>query len=47
MITRSGLEFDPAVFEALGRAVRENTFEVSLPNVALPATPVEPAAATA
>jgi diguanylate cyclase (GGDEF)-like protein len=47
MITRSGLEFDPAVIEALGRAVRENTFEVSLPNVALPATPVEPAAATA
>jgi response regulator RpfG family c-di-GMP phosphodiesterase len=47
MITRSGLEFDPAVIEALGRAVRENIFEVSLPNVALPATPVEPAAATA
>src|SRR5712664_586439 len=47
IVARSGLEFDPAIIEALGRAVRENIFEVSLPNVALPATPVAPAAATA
>jgi putative nucleotidyltransferase with HDIG domain len=47
IVARSGLEFDPAVIEALGRAVRENIFEVSLPTVALPATPVAPAAATA
>ena len=45
MIARSGLEFDPAIIEALGRAVRDNTFEVSLPNVALPAMPVAPVAA--
>jgi putative nucleotidyltransferase with HDIG domain len=48
IIARSGLEFDPAVIEALGRAVRENAFEGNLPNVAFPATAVAvPAPASA
>ena len=34
----SGTEFDPAVVEALGRAVRDGSFELNLPDVALPAT---------
>jgi putative nucleotidyltransferase with HDIG domain len=46
IIARSGLEFDPAVIEALSRAVRENAFEGNLPNVAFPATAITvPAAA--
>jgi putative nucleotidyltransferase with HDIG domain len=38
IVARSGLEFDPAVIEAFGKAVRENVFEVSFPDVAFPAT---------
>jgi diguanylate cyclase (GGDEF)-like protein/putative nucleotidyltransferase with HDIG domain len=34
----SGTEFDPAVVEALGRAVRDGGLELNLPDVALPAT---------
>jgi response regulator RpfG family c-di-GMP phosphodiesterase len=34
----SGSEFDPAAVEALGRAVRDGTFDVILPEVAFPAT---------
>lgn len=34
----SGTEFDPAIVEGLGRAVREGSFELNLPDVALPAT---------
>jgi diguanylate cyclase (GGDEF)-like protein len=40
IIARSGLEFDPAVIEALSRAVHENAFEGNLPNVAFPATAI-------
>jgi len=47
MIARSGLEFDPAIIEALGRAVRENTFERTLLNAAFPATAAAPVGATA
>jgi diguanylate cyclase (GGDEF)-like protein/putative nucleotidyltransferase with HDIG domain len=38
VVTASGSEFDPAAVEALGRAVRDGSFEVSLPEVAFPAT---------
>jgi diguanylate cyclase (GGDEF)-like protein/putative nucleotidyltransferase with HDIG domain len=42
----AGSEFDPAIVEGLGRAVREGSFELNLlPDVALPAT--APVAATA
>jgi diguanylate cyclase (GGDEF)-like protein/putative nucleotidyltransferase with HDIG domain len=34
----SGSEFDPAAVEALGRAVRDGSFDVILPEVAFPAT---------
>ncbi|TAN33718.1 diguanylate cyclase [bacterium] len=34
----SGSEFDPAAVEALGRAVRDGSLELNLPDVALPAT---------
>jgi diguanylate cyclase (GGDEF)-like protein len=37
MIEGSGSEFDPAVVEALGRAVRDGNFELNLPVLALPA----------
>jgi diguanylate cyclase (GGDEF)-like protein/putative nucleotidyltransferase with HDIG domain len=33
----AGTEFDPAVVEALGRAVRDGSFELALPDLALPA----------
>jgi response regulator RpfG family c-di-GMP phosphodiesterase len=35
----SGTEFDPAVIEALGRAVRDGSLQLNLPDVALPAAP--------
>ena len=38
VVTASGSEFEPAAVEALGRAVRDGSFEVSLPEVAFPAT---------
>jgi response regulator RpfG family c-di-GMP phosphodiesterase len=48
IVARSGLEFDPAIVEALAKGVRENIFEVNFPNVAFPATaPVVAAVATA
>ena len=48
IIARSALEFDPAIIEALGRAVREDVFEISFPNMAFPASvPSPPAAVTA
>ena len=33
----SGTEFDPAVVEALGRAVRDGGLELNLPDLAFPA----------
>jgi diguanylate cyclase (GGDEF)-like protein/putative nucleotidyltransferase with HDIG domain len=47
IVMRSGLEFDPAIVEALAKAVRENIFEVNFPNVAFPALAPVVAAATA
>jgi diguanylate cyclase (GGDEF)-like protein/putative nucleotidyltransferase with HDIG domain len=47
IIARSGLEFDPAVVDALSRAVRDNTLEANLPDVAFPAAASAPAAVTA
>jgi putative nucleotidyltransferase with HDIG domain len=41
----SGTEFDPAVVDALGRAVRDGSLELNLPDFAYPAA--VPAAATA
>jgi HD-GYP domain-containing protein (c-di-GMP phosphodiesterase class II) len=38
IVAGSGLEFDPAVIEALGRATREGGLELNLPDLALPAT---------
>jgi len=42
VVAGAGTEFDPAVVEALGRAVRDGSFELALPDLALPAvvTPV-------
>jgi diguanylate cyclase (GGDEF)-like protein/putative nucleotidyltransferase with HDIG domain len=37
VLAGSGTEFDPAVVEALGRAVRDGSFELNLPDLALPA----------
>jgi putative nucleotidyltransferase with HDIG domain len=45
VVVGSGSEFDPAVVEALGRAVRDGGLELNVANLALPAT--APAAATA
>jgi diguanylate cyclase (GGDEF)-like protein len=39
----SGTEFDPAVVEALGRAVKDGSLELNLPDVALPVTVPSPA----
>jgi diguanylate cyclase (GGDEF)-like protein/putative nucleotidyltransferase with HDIG domain len=47
IVVRSGLEFDPAIVEALAKAVRENIFEINFPNVAFPALAPVVAAATA
>ena len=38
VVTASGSEFEPAAVEALGRAVRDGTFDVNPPEVAFPAT---------
>jgi hypothetical protein len=38
----SGSEFDPAVVEASGGAVRDGNLELNLPDLALPATPPAP-----
>lgn len=38
MTEGSGTEFDPAVVEALGRAVRDGNLELNLPDLALPAS---------
>ena len=43
----SGTEFDPAVVEALGRAVRDGSLELNLPDLAYPATAPAPATAAA
>ena len=37
VLSGSGTEFDPAVVDALGRAVRDGSFELNLPDLALPA----------
>ena len=37
VVAGAGTEFDPAVAEALGRAVRDGSFELTLPDLALPA----------
>ena len=38
IVEGSGTEFDPAIVEALGRAVRDGGLELNLPELALPAT---------
>ncbi len=38
----SGIEFDPAVVDALGRAVQDRSLELNLPDLALPAVGVAP-----
>lgn len=40
VVVGSGSEFDPAVVEALGRAVRDGGLELNVPDLALPATAV-------
>ena len=47
VVVGSGTEFDPAVVEALGRAVRDGSLELNLPDLAFPATavPANPVAA--
>jgi putative nucleotidyltransferase with HDIG domain len=42
IVAGSGTEFDPAVVEALGRAVRDGSFELNLPDLALPAVAAIP-----
>jgi putative nucleotidyltransferase with HDIG domain len=42
VLAGSGTEFDPSVVEALGRAVREGSFELNLPDLALPAVAAIP-----
>jgi putative nucleotidyltransferase with HDIG domain len=44
VVVGSGTEFDPAVVEALGRAVRDGSLELNLPELAFPATaaPADP-----
>jgi diguanylate cyclase (GGDEF)-like protein/putative nucleotidyltransferase with HDIG domain len=42
VIAGAGTEFDPAVVEALGRAVRDGSFELTLPDLALPAVVAVP-----
>jgi diguanylate cyclase (GGDEF)-like protein/putative nucleotidyltransferase with HDIG domain len=42
VLSGSGTEFDPAVVEALGRAVRDGSFELNLPDLALPAVAATP-----
>jgi diguanylate cyclase (GGDEF)-like protein/putative nucleotidyltransferase with HDIG domain len=45
IVAGSGSEFDPAIVEGLSRAVREGSFELNLPDVALPATAAAEASA--
>jgi diguanylate cyclase (GGDEF)-like protein len=42
VVAGAGTEFDPAVVEALGRAVRDGSFELNLPDLALPAVAAVP-----
>ena len=42
VVAGAGTEFDPAVVEALGRAVRDGSFELALPDLALPAVAATP-----
>jgi diguanylate cyclase (GGDEF)-like protein/putative nucleotidyltransferase with HDIG domain len=42
VVAGAGTEFDPAVVEALGRAVRDGSFELTLPDLALPAVAAIP-----
>jgi diguanylate cyclase (GGDEF)-like protein/putative nucleotidyltransferase with HDIG domain len=42
VLSGSGTEFDPAVVDALGRAVRDGSFELNLPDLALPAVAAIP-----
>jgi diguanylate cyclase (GGDEF)-like protein/putative nucleotidyltransferase with HDIG domain len=42
VVAGAGTEFDPAVVEALGRAVRDGNFELTLPDLALPAVAAIP-----
>jgi diguanylate cyclase (GGDEF)-like protein/putative nucleotidyltransferase with HDIG domain len=42
VVAGAGTEFDPAVVEALGRAVRDGSFELTLPDLALPAVAAVP-----
>jgi diguanylate cyclase (GGDEF)-like protein/putative nucleotidyltransferase with HDIG domain len=42
VVAGAGTEFDPAVVEALGRAVRDGSFELALPDLALPAVAMAP-----
>jgi diguanylate cyclase (GGDEF)-like protein/putative nucleotidyltransferase with HDIG domain len=46
VVAGAGTEFDPAVVEALGRAVRDGSFELTLPDLALPAVAAVPVPAT-
>jgi len=45
VIAGAGTEFDPAIVEALGRAVRDGSFELTLPDLAFPAVAAVPAPA--
>ena len=42
VVAGAGTEFDPAIVEALGRAVRDGSFELTLPDLALPAVAAVP-----
>jgi diguanylate cyclase (GGDEF)-like protein/putative nucleotidyltransferase with HDIG domain len=42
VVAGAGTEFDPTVVEALGRAVRDGSFELTLPDLALPAVAAVP-----
>jgi diguanylate cyclase (GGDEF)-like protein/putative nucleotidyltransferase with HDIG domain len=42
VVAGAGTEFDPTVVEALGRAVRDGSFELTLPDLAFPAVAAVP-----
>jgi diguanylate cyclase (GGDEF)-like protein/putative nucleotidyltransferase with HDIG domain len=42
VVAGAGTEFDPAIVEALGRAVRDGSFELTLPELAFPAVAAAP-----
>jgi diguanylate cyclase (GGDEF)-like protein/putative nucleotidyltransferase with HDIG domain len=42
VVAGAGTEFDPAIVEALGRAVRDGSFELTLPDLAFPAVAAAP-----